>query len=131
GPGRALLRQRRGERDAGQDQAVLDWIRIQNGGLGVAVPIDHPITQLKSVTIADLAHERFVVVPRSTSSPGYGPLYSLCKKAGFEPQIVQEVGTISTQLNLISVGLGIGLIPTGRNFAYPANLRVKPLDDVK
>ena len=44
---------------------------------------------------------------------------------------MQEVGTITTQLNLISVGMGIGLIPTGRNFAYPANLCVKPLDDVK
>ena len=26
--------------------------------------------------------------------------------------------------------MGIGLIPTGRNFIYPANLSVKPLDDV-
>lgn len=131
GPGRELLRRKRAETDAGQDQAVLDWIAIQNGGLGVAVPMDHPITRLKSVTIADLGSERFVVVPRSTSSPGYGPLYSLCKNAGFEPQIVQEVGTITTQLNLISVGMGIGLIPTGRNFTYPPNLCVKPLDDVK
>ena len=84
----------------------------------------------KSVTILDLANEPFVVVPRSTSSPGYGPLYLLCKKAGFEPKIVQEVGTIATQLNLISVGLGIGLIPTGRQFTYPHNVSVRPLDDV-
>ena len=59
-----------------------------------------------------------------------GPLHSLCEKAGFEPKIVQEVGTIAAQLNLISVGMGIGLIPTGRNFTYPPNLSVKPLNDV-
>ncbi|WP_137890263.1 LysR substrate-binding domain-containing protein [Ramlibacter sp. 2FC] len=130
GPGRALLGRRRGTGVAAQDETVLDWIRIQTGGLGVAVPNDHRLARKKSVTLADLAAERFVVVPRSSSSPGYGPLYALCQKAGFEPQIVQECGTISTQLNLISVGMGIGLAVTGRNFTYPTSLSVVPLEDV-
>jgi len=130
GPGRALLRKRRGEGETAQDDTVLDWVRIQTGGLGVAVPKDHRLAQRKSLTLADLAGEPFVVVPRSTSSPGYGPLYELCQKAGYEPQIVQEVGTIATQVNLISVGMGIGLIPTGRHFTYPPSLSVIPLDDV-
>ena len=130
GPGRELLRKKRDDSEEAQDQSVLDWIRIQNGGLGVATSIDHPIARRKSATIADLANEQFVVVPRSSASPGYGPLYALCKKAGFEPRIVQEVGTISTQLNLISVGMGIGLVPTGRNFTFPPNVSVKPLEDV-
>jgi DNA-binding transcriptional LysR family regulator len=71
-----------------------------------------------------------VVVPVSASSPGYGPLYALCQKAGFEPKIVQEVSSVASQLNLISVGMGIGLIPTGRNFTYPPSISVKPLEDV-
>ena len=130
GPGRALLRKRRGEGETAQDDTVLDWFRIQTGGLGVAVPNDHRLAKRKSLTLGDLAGEVFVVVPRSTSSPGYGPLYELCQKVGFEPQIVQEVGTIATQVNLISVGMGIGLIPTGRHFAYPPSLSVIPLEDV-
>jgi DNA-binding transcriptional LysR family regulator len=131
GPGRELLRKRRDDTEEGQDKTVLDWILIQNGGLGVAVPKDHPIARRKSVTIADLARERFVVASRSTSSPGYGPVYALCKKAGFEPNIVQEVETVTSQLNLVSVAMGIGLIVTGRNFTYPPSLRVVPLEDVK
>jgi DNA-binding transcriptional LysR family regulator len=130
GPGRELLRKPRDDSEEGQGQTVFDWIRIQIGGLGVAVPKDHPIARRKSVAIADLAKEQFVVVSRSTSSPAYGPLYSLCKKAGFEPNIVQEVGTVATQLNLISVAMGIGLIVTGRNFTYPPSLSVVPLEDV-
>lgn len=130
GPGRALFRKKRKSGESGSDDIVLDWVRIQTGGLGIAVPTDHPLAQRKSATISDLAGQRLVVVPRSSSSPGYGPLYALCQKAGFEPRIEQEVATIAMQLNLISVGMGIGLVVMGRNFNYPAELSVVPLSDV-
>lgn len=130
GPGRALTRKKPGASAAAQDEAVLDWFKIQTGSMGVAVPKDHRLAKRKSLTLADLASERFVVVPNSSASAGFGPLYSLCQKAGFEPQIVQEVQTISTQINLISVGMGIGLIVTGKDFTYPPSLSVIPLEDV-
>jgi DNA-binding transcriptional LysR family regulator len=130
GPGRTSLRKRRNEDGQGQDNTVLDWFRIQTGNLAVAVANDHPLAKTKSATIADLANESFVIVPNSSSSPGYGPLYTLCRKAGFEPRVVQEVSTISTQLNLISVGMGIGLAVAGKKFSYPPGLTVIPLDDV-
>ena len=132
GPGRTLLGRRPSEGEvAQQDETVLDWIRIQSGGLGVAMSSENPLAQRKSVTLADLAHEPFVVVPRSSSSPGYGPLHALCQKAGFEPNIVQEVSTIAMQLNLIAVGMGIGLLPTGKNFEYyQPGLAVVPLHEV-
>jgi len=130
GPGRALLRKKRTAGSEGPADIVLDWVRIQNGGLGIAVPADHRFAQRKSLTIADLAGEGLVVVPTSSVSPGYGPLFALCQKAGFEPMIVQEVGKIATQLNLISVGMGIGLVVMGRNFNYPAEVSVIPLTDV-
>lgn len=130
GPGRALQRMRGGTHLQKHDETVLDWFRIQTGGLGVAMANDHPLAKRKSATIADLANEGFVVVPNSSSSPGYGPLFMLCKKAGYEPRVVQEVSTISTQLNLISVGMGIGLAVIGKNFNYPPGLSVIPLTDV-
>ncbi len=131
GPGRAPLRKRQDDVEAPQEETVLDWIGIQTGGLGVAVPNDHRLAQRKSATLADLAGEPLVVVPQSSVSPGYGPLFALCQKAGFEPQIVQEVATSVTQVNLISVGMGIGLVVTGANFTYPAGLTLLPLEDVK
>ncbi|GAA0749473.1 LysR family transcriptional regulator [Ideonella azotifigens] len=130
GPGRVKVRKGPGSNLMSQDETVLDWFHIQTGSLGVALPTDHRLAQRKSVTLSDLAGERFVVVPQSVSSPGYGPLYTLCQEAGFEPDVVQEVKTISTQLNLISVGIGIGLAVTGRNFIYPNGITVVPLQDV-
>ncbi|MCC7079817.1 MAG: LysR family transcriptional regulator [Burkholderiales bacterium] len=130
GPGRTI-HNRRGDGEIAQGETLLDWIRIQTGGLGVAVPNDHRVARMKAVTLADLAQERFVLVPRSSVSPGHGPLHALCQKAGFEPQIAQEVHTTTSQLNLVSVGMGVGLVVTGRNFTYPAGVSVIPLDDVK
>ena len=130
GPGRALSRKRPSSSAAALDEAVLDWFKIQTGAMGVAVPNDHRLARRKSVTLADLAKEQFVVVPNSSASPGYGPLYSLCQKAGFDPLIVQEVQTISSQVNLVSVGMGVGLVVTGRDFTYPPSLSVIPLADV-
>ncbi len=130
GPSPALTCEKSGDSVLAQDQTVLEWIRIQRGELGVVVPADHPFAKKQAVALAELGNERFVVVPRSSISPGYGPLYSLCQKAGFEPQFVQEVGSISSQLNLISVGMGIGLAVIGKNFTYPSSLAVIPLVDV-
>jgi DNA-binding transcriptional LysR family regulator len=113
-----------------QDETVLDRLRIQSGSLGVVFPNDHPLAQRKSVSLAELARERFVVVPGSSVSPGFGPLYALCQKAGFEPRIEQEVSSIASQLNLVSVGMGIGLTVIGKDFSYPASLAVVPLSDV-
>jgi DNA-binding transcriptional LysR family regulator len=130
GPKAVLRRARRGAGAVPQDDGALERLRIQSGGLGVVVPHDHALASRKSVSLAELCKERFVVVPNSSVSPGYGPLHALCEKAGFQPRIVQEVGSIASQLNLVSVGMGIGLTVTGKNFTYPVSLAVIPLKDV-
>ena len=57
-------------------------------------------------------------------------MHAFCQAAGFEPNIVQEVSTIASQLNLISVGMGIGLAVMGKNFQYPSDLTVIPLTNL-
>jgi DNA-binding transcriptional LysR family regulator len=130
GPRAAVLRKHRSAEALAQDQTVLDWFRIQSCGLGVALPSDHRLARRKSIGLAELASEQFIVVPGSSRSPAFGLPHDLCQKAGFEPQIVQEVSTVTSQLNLVSVGMGIALMPTGRHFLYPASVTVVPLEDV-
>lgn len=124
-------KKRKGKEDAtDQDNTDLDSLKIQTEGLGLVVPKDHPYAQRKSVVLAELIAEKWVVIPHSTVSPGYGPLYTICQQAGFEPRIVQEVNSITTLLNLVSVGVGIGLVVTGKGFAFPSNLSVLRIEDV-
>jgi len=113
-----------------KDGTVLDNLKIQTEGLGLVVPKEHALGQRKSVSLSELVHERWVVIPHSTVSPGYGPLYTICQQAGFEPRIVQEVNSITTLLNLVSVGVGIGLVVTGKGFSFPSNLSVLQIEDV-
>lgn len=130
GPSSTPIRKRHTEIISSQDGTVLDVIHIQENKLGVAVSIDHKFATETSVSIGDLADEQFIVDPRSTSSPNYGQLYALCQKAGFEPNVVQEVGSIASQLYLISCGMGIGLVVMGKGFSYPSSLSIVPLRDV-
>jgi DNA-binding transcriptional LysR family regulator len=130
GPTLGPASKRRVEILSERDGTVLDYVSIQTGALGVAVPAHHRFAQRKSIALSELAGEKLVVVPKSSSSPSYGQLYTFCQQAGFEPNIVQEVSTIASQLNLISVGMGIGFAVMGKNFAYPSNLSVVPLEDV-
>jgi DNA-binding transcriptional LysR family regulator len=71
-----------------------------------------------------------VVIPHSAVSPSYGHLFALCQEAGFEPRIVQEVNSMTTMLNLVSVGVGIGLSVYGKDFTFPFGLSVLRLQDV-
>src|SRR5437762_2985482 len=94
GPRSDVARRKKSGIAQAQDETVLDRFRIQSGGLGVVVPSDHPLARRKSVSLAELASERWVVVPNSSVSPGYGRLYTLGQKAGFVPTIAQEVSSV-------------------------------------
>ena len=129
-PSPGLVRKRRTQVVYEREGTALDVVCIQTNTLGVAVPVDHPLGRKQSVTLEELAGEQFVVVPRSSSSPSYGQIYAFCQKAGFEPNVVQEVGTIASQFNLISCGMGIGLAVMGKGFSYPSDVSVVPVENV-
>ena len=131
GPTYALKSKQRTDGVSGQDETVLDWYEIQTGNLGVAMAMDHRFAQRQSLSIAELNGEPLVVIPRSSVSPGYGPIHALCQQSGFEPRVVQEVASTYSLLNMIGVGLGIGLVVMGKGFSYPPNVCVIPLEDVQ
>jgi DNA-binding transcriptional LysR family regulator len=112
------------------DETHLTSHTIETGSLGVIMETSHPLAGRAHLTLEQLASERFVVVTDSGASPGYGMLFSLCQQAGFEPDVMQEVDSISTLLNLVAVNLGVALIVMGRNFTYPPPLHVVPVRGV-
>jgi DNA-binding transcriptional LysR family regulator len=124
------MRKRRTDPLSNRDGIVLDSLCIQTGNIGVAVPLEHRLAQRKSIALEELAEEQFVVVPRSSSNPSNGRLYTFFQRAGFEPCVVQEVSTITSQLALISCGMGVGLAVMGRGFSYPDDLSIIPLENV-
>jgi DNA-binding transcriptional LysR family regulator len=108
----------------------LNSLKIQEGGIAVALPPDHPLAGQEFLELEDLQQENFVVVPHSTVSPSYGRLSSMCMALGFTPRVVQEVANIATQINLISVGIGIGLVVSAPRLQYPSSVTVVPLRNI-
>jgi len=109
----------------------LDFLPIQRGRLGLAVSSNHSLSGRASISLAELAGERFVVVPGASVSPSDGPVLSLCQRAGLAPKVVQEVTSVAAQLNLVSVGAGVAFAIAGGDFRYPQGVTVIPLTHVE
>ncbi|MDE1179910.1 LysR family transcriptional regulator [Paraburkholderia sp.] len=79
--------------------------------LDVVLPRNHPAVQSDTLTLRDLANERFIVVD---DPPGIGighRVLQLCMEAGFEPAHVLRAGDSVSIVSLVSAGLGVGLVP--------------------
>ncbi|MEU6425510.1 LysR substrate-binding domain-containing protein [Microbispora sp. NPDC046973] len=87
----------------------LESTRLFDEAVGVAIPLDHPLAGRTSVSIEELAGQPFV-----TARTGHWLrrlLDRLFAARGLTPKIVCESDEHSAIAELISAGLGIGLVP--------------------
>ncbi|QWT21989.1 LysR family transcriptional regulator [Bacillus sp. NP157] len=84
---------------------------IDQEPLVLALPSDHRLAKRESVTMAELAHERFVAPPRTQAATLIDRLNMLANKAGFRMNIRQEAQQIPSLLPLVAAGLGVALVP--------------------
>jgi LysR family transcriptional regulator, transcription activator of glutamate synthase operon len=78
--------------------------------LVVALPPGHRLAAFKSVALADLAHESWVLSPENYELR----LSTLeaCNRAGFTPKVVLDGSEMDTLLRLVAAGVGIALVPS-------------------
>lgn len=75
------------------------------------LPRDHPLTNLRTVPLAALSGEAFVL-PSSEREPGFcEQVTQACQEAGFIPSIEQEVSEMQVGLGLNAAGRYVGLLP--------------------
>jgi DNA-binding transcriptional LysR family regulator len=75
--------------------------------IGVVLPADHRLSQYKTVAFAQLRHENWILFPRSLNPVLYDEIISCCRRAGFSPQIVDEVSPRQRAVALVACGAGI------------------------
>jgi len=88
-----------------------------------ALPAGHPLAGRKSLTLADLGNERFILYPR-TIRPGLSDeIVEACRNCGFEPKVVQEAPQLSSTINLVATGMGISIVPEGMRHVRPRDVQ--------
>lgn len=77
----------------------------------LAVPVGHRFQERKKLAWEDLANEEFVLVNMAVARSYYEPFLFHCRRAGFEPRVAQYADNVSTQLWLVSAGIGVAPLP--------------------
>ena len=85
--------------------------RVWSEALLVALPPDHALARRNNVSLADLANDPFVTLPRQPATGFYDQIIGLCQSAGFSPTIRQEASQLPAVLALVAAGLGVAIVP--------------------
>ncbi len=85
--------------------------KIYDDPLAVVLPRKHRLAKQKELRAADLATERFLLVPRRTSPEFRNYICSFCMKhGGFSPWIQDEISSSYAALRLVEAGMGITIV---------------------
>jgi DNA-binding transcriptional LysR family regulator len=95
--------------------------------LVAALPADHRLARRRAIAPARLRDEPFVLFPREAVPGLHDKLLALCRGAGFEPRVVQEVDAWHTIVSLVEAGIGVSLIPASFEGRRTGALVYRPL----
>jgi DNA-binding transcriptional LysR family regulator len=79
------------------------------------------------VSIADLADEPMIMIPRSQEPVLFDYYTSLCADAGFSPTVVHEVNRTPVAVGLVAGGLGLAFVPASARHVAHSGVSYVPL----
>lgn len=95
------------------------------------LPDGHPIASRRTVALADLAREPFVLGGEDGFSSFRRLFFPLCHEAGFMPEVVQQASTSSGIFGMVAAGVGVSVFAGCARNLRRAGVVVKPLADVR
>jgi DNA-binding transcriptional LysR family regulator len=105
----------------------LAYSELAEESLLLALPTSHPYARLNRVTIEHLVNEPFVWLRRDTFPERLEQLASACRRAGFNPRIVQEGPTEAALLRLVAIGMGLAVVRSSLSKDLPPKVTLKPV----
>jgi len=81
----------------------------------------------KSVRVADLAHERFVLFYHKAASGLHDAVIGMCNEAGFSPLVEHESDRAQTVLSLVEAEQGVSIVPASVRNLWTKGVRFYPL----
>ncbi|MEL6815357.1 MAG: LysR substrate-binding domain-containing protein [Cyanobacteria bacterium J06598_3] len=76
-----------------------------------SLPKTHRLSAAEKVTLAELAPEGFIFIPRHLATDMHDKIISFCAQANFSPRVVQTADQLQTVLGLVAAQIGIAILP--------------------
>ncbi len=95
--------------------------------LVAAIPRGHPLENAPSISLNELAQDRFVLYARESAPELFDAIVGLCKRARFSPRIVDNPRVWQSVLTMIEAGEGISLLPSCVQHLRSRDVAFKPL----
>lgn len=103
----------------------IEWTPLRPGKLEVLISPLHPLARQTELNIKDLSRERFALM--SADPHCCARFYSICKKAGFTPDIFYSGNDIGLLIFLVSNNLCLLVLPSDNQFyALQDPSRIQP-----
>lgn len=100
---------------------------LQREPFVIALPENDPLARRDRIALSDLSMRPFVLYPRHPRPSFADTILGLCRTAGFAPLVAQETLEIQTALSLVSVGVGVSIVPQSTSLARRNGIAYRPL----
>ncbi|WP_109479382.1 LysR substrate-binding domain-containing protein [Paraburkholderia sp. C35] len=97
--------------------------------LAVALPRDHPLSDVPRIRLRSLANESLVMSSREVSPAYFDFLTAACQSHGFAPRVLHEVRSVMSQIAFVGCGQGVALVPASMRKLASENVVVRPLKE--
>jgi DNA-binding transcriptional LysR family regulator len=106
--------------------ALLEVERLYVEPLLAVMPKTHRLAN-RTIQLAELASESFIVADRETSPVLFDRVIALCAEAGFSPRIAATASVSTGVLTLVHAGEGIAILPKNAQDFAPEALAFCPI----
>ncbi|MFL9926964.1 LysR family transcriptional regulator [Herbaspirillum lusitanum] len=110
-----------------EDCSRLDSLTIFSEPLLAVLPKYHPLAGKPAISVAELAEDSFVSIPRTIAPVVFDIIVNHCQSNGFRPRIKLEANLQQTIVNLVGEGLGVALVPASMQAMHLDTTVFKPL----
>jgi DNA-binding transcriptional LysR family regulator len=93
------------------DDESLEFRPVSREAFVAALPDTHPLSDEPRVALGELSGEPFVLTPRYQGAGLRDKIVEHCRRAGFEPKVIQEAWLMQTAVSLVAGGIGVTLVP--------------------
>ncbi|MDM0026999.1 LysR family transcriptional regulator [Variovorax saccharolyticus] len=93
------------------------------------LPVGHRLARRRTVAVASLRDEAFVLFSRSASPDYHERILAICADAGFRPEVRHEVRHWLSVVSLVSQGMGVALVPSALQRTALRGAVFRPLEE--